>query len=97
MISPQQTWLRTRRTRRLPAVVSLVALLALTMPQPAKAKKAAASNKFDAPAVQVYDAVYRYAQHNGTIKWADEKRLTLTGVIFVPGGKWDIARNSVES
>ena len=92
MKGPQQSRRELRCITKAIAV-SLVALIALVLPQLAKAKKAGANNKFDAPAAQVYDAVYRYAQHNGTIKWADEKRLTLSGVIFVPGGKWDWQKN----
>src|SRR5712692_6626456 len=70
-------------------VVSLFVILMIgSVPLAAKGKKSV-SDEFDASATQVYDAVYRYAQHNGTIKWADEKRMTLSGVIFVPGGRWD--------
>jgi hypothetical protein len=39
--------------------------------------------------IRVYDAVYRYAQHHGTIKWTDEKRFTLSGSMSIPGGNWD--------
>jgi hypothetical protein len=51
--------------------------------------KGTTSNEFDAPAARVYDAVYRYAQHHGTIKWSDEKRFTLSGSMSIAGGKWD--------
>src|ERR1019366_9554124 len=59
---------------------------AVAVPLIAKSK---VSNVFDAPPASVYDAVYRYAQRHGKIKWADEKRFTLYAEVFVPGGNWD--------
>jgi hypothetical protein len=55
--------------------------------------KSKVSNVFDAPPARVYDSVYRYAQRHGKIKWADEKRFTLNGVVFVPGGNWDMKKD----
>ena len=74
---------------RTTVVMSVISLIAL----PLFAKNKKVSNVFDAAPSQVYDAAYRFAQRHGTIKWADEKRFTLNGVIFVPGGKWDWQKN----
>jgi hypothetical protein len=70
--------------------IVLSALFSLSMPLVAKDK---VTNVFDAPPARVYDAVYRYAQRHGKIKWADEKRFTLNGVVFVPGGNWDMKKD----
>lgn len=50
------------------------------------------SNVFDAPAEEVFEIVYRYFQHHGTIKFSDDKHQTLSGVIFLGGGKWDYTK-----
>ncbi len=67
---------------------ALLLVLASAVGLSAKDKKTT-SNEFDAPAARVFDAVYRYAQHHGTIKWSDEKRFTLSGSMSIPGGNWD--------
>jgi hypothetical protein len=65
--------------------LATLTILLFASTSPAKDKKKV-SNLFDAPPAKVFDSVYRYAQHNGTIKLVDEKRFTLSGVIIVPGG-----------
>jgi len=74
-----------------PFIAVLVLVLANGLALSAKDNKV--SNEFNAPAASVYDAVYRYAQHHGTIKWADEKRFTLSGSMSVPGGNWDYRKD----
>ena len=72
------------------AMIALPAvLLVLTSLAVGAKDKSKVSNVFDAPPGQLFNAIYRYAQHNGTIKWSDESRFTLSGVMFVPGGHWD--------
>src|SRR6266478_840329 len=79
---------------RLPAIgyaLATLTILLFASTSPAKDKKKV-SNLFDAPPAKVFDSVYRYAQHNGTIKLVDEKRFTLSGVIIVPGGGFDMRK-----
>ncbi len=71
--------------------LAVLAILLFASTSPAKDKKKV-SNLFDAPPATVFDSVYRYAQHNGTIKFVDDKRFTLSGVIIVPGGGFDIQK-----
>jgi len=71
--------------------LATLAILLFASTSPAKDKKKV-SNLFDAPPPQVFDSVYRYAQHNGTIKLVDERRFTLSGVIIVPGGGFDMQK-----
>lgn len=74
--------------------ITIVVMSVLSLiPLPLFAKNKKVSNVFDAAPPEVYDAVYRYVQRHGTIKWADEKRSTLNAVIFVPGGNWDWQKN----
>lgn len=76
---------------------TLLALALVVVPAPlgAKQKKqdTTVTNVFDAAPEKVYDAVYRYAQHNGTIKYSDDKRMTLTATIYIPGGKWSYRKD----
>lgn len=51
------------------------------------------SNVFDAAPERVYEAVYRYAQHHGTIKYSDDKHMTVTATIYIPGGKWSYRKD----
>jgi hypothetical protein len=69
-------------------VVILFAICVIA--SPLFGKNSRVSNVFDAAPPQVFDVVYHYAQRHGTIKFADEKRFTLSGLVFVPGGNWDM-------
>jgi len=70
----------------------IVAAFLLAVPAIAKQNKEA-SNVFDAPADRVYDAVYRYAQHHGTIKYSSDKHRTISAVIYIPGGHWSYRKD----
>ena len=78
-----------RITSGLSRTFASVLLLVIVSAVSVSAKKPPVSNEFDGPPSVVFDAVYRYAQHHGTIKWSDEKRFTLSGSMSVPGGNWD--------
>jgi hypothetical protein len=51
------------------------------------------NNVFDAAPEKVYEAAYRYAQHHGTIKYSDDKHMTVTATIYIPGGNWSYRKD----
>ena len=70
----------------------LAVLLLLACPLAAKGKRQV-DNVFDAEPAKVYEAVYKYAQHHGTIRFADDKHMTVSAVIYIPGGKWSYRKD----
>ena len=72
--------------------VWMAAAFLLAAPAMAKHKKDT-SNIFDAPPNKVYEAVYRYAQHHGTIKYSSDKHMTISAVIYIPGGHWSYRKD----
>jgi hypothetical protein len=73
-------------------IIGTVFVILISLPVLAKDKKDT-SNIFDAPADKVYNAVYRYAQHHGTIKYSSDKHMTISAVIYIPGGHWSYRKD----
>lgn len=84
-------------------LVVILAMFCFTLTLAAKEKKQDVTNEpFDATAAQVYEAAYKYVQHNGVIKYSDDKHMTITAMIHLRGGNWGYAKDfectiSVES
>jgi hypothetical protein len=78
------------------ALLSLAVAFLVAVPLAAKDKKKEKkefSNVFDAAPAKVYDAAYKYAQHHGKIQYSDDKHMTVTATIYIPGGKWSYRKD----
>jgi hypothetical protein len=80
--------------RHLNVLVYVAVALFLAGPLYAKEKETEDfSNVFNVLPDKVYEAAYRYAQHHGTIKYSDDKHMTITATIYIPGGKWSYRKD----
>ncbi|HEV2424668.1 MAG TPA: hypothetical protein VGZ29_07570 [Terriglobia bacterium] len=62
-------------------------MILITMTAVLEARNKKVDTTFDSAPETTFDAVYRYVQHNGRITLMDEKRYTITAVIFLRATK----------
>jgi hypothetical protein len=74
--------------------IKILIALVLLIPVVAAAKqKKETSIVFDAPADRLYGAVYKYAQHHGTLKYSSDKHMAVSTAIHIPEGKWSYRKD----
>lgn len=80
--------------KQVQTIAWLAVIFLASMPAIAKDQKQKdVSDVFDAAPAKVYDAAYKYAQHHGVIKYSDDKHMTITVLVHIPGGGWSYAKD----